>query len=183
MPWWVRWKTQILNKISKTIQVLARFHRVNTRNTYGNVSDPLDRVSFSSRSKNGSQKNGFLLFSGLFANLWSSVQFHISGLLFLWHCFSHNCGLHFLPRWWFELLVPSHRYWSFNFLPSHSCTVLRSHDEITTINKYFIKFDCAVLWLVERFVQLKEYKTDPWFLQLSQKLLFVDLRVLCKMWT
>ena len=111
--------------------------------------------------KTAAKKNGFLLFSGLFANLWSSVQFHISGLLFLWHCFSHNCGLHFLPRWWFELLVPSHRYWSFNFLPSHSCTVLRSHDEITTINKYFIKFDCAVLWLVERFVQLKEYKTDP----------------------
>ena len=132
----MRWKTQIqiLNKILRTIQVLTRFHRFeNTRNTYGNVSDPLDRVSFSSRSKNGSQKNGFLLFSGLFANLWSSVQLYISGLLFLWHCFSHNCGLHFLPRWGFELLVPSHRYRPFNFLPSHSPTIVRRNFDLQQI--------------------------------------------------
>ena len=113
---------------------MARFNRFeNTRNTYGNVSDPLDRVSFSSRSKNGSQKNGFLLFSGLFANLWSSVQLYISGLLFLWHCFSHNCSLHFLPRWGFELLVPSHRYRPINFLPSPSPTIARRNFKLQQI--------------------------------------------------
>ena len=135
MPEWVVKNTQILKKPykqSKSSKIPQDYLRT-LKDTHGNVSDPLDRVSFSSRSKNGNQKNGFLLFSGLFANLWSFVQFYISGLLFLWHCFSHNCGLHFLPRWGFELLVPSHRYRPFNFFPSLSPTVVRWNSELRKI--------------------------------------------------
>ena len=35
--------------------------------------------------------------------------------------------------------------------------------------KYFITYDHLAVWFV--FIQLKEYKTDPWFLQLSKNLL------------
>ena len=182
----MRWKTQIqiLNKILRKIQVLTRFQRFkNTRNTYGNVSDSLDRVSFSSRSKNGSQKNGFLLFSGLFANLWSSVQLYISGLLFLWHCFSHNCGIHFLPRWRFELLVPSHRYRPFNFLPLHSPTIARrnyNHQQIF----HLIWLRCTMIdWKV---CTAKRIQDRSMISSIKPKFglpLFVDFHVFCKILT
>ena len=126
MPEWVVEKTQICyktEKISKSLQdsTLLKILEISMEM----LVIPWTAWASARGQKTAAKKNGFLLFSGLFANLWSFVQFHISGLLFLWHCFSHNCGLHFLPRWGFELLVPSHRYWSFNFLTSHSPTIAR----------------------------------------------------------
>ena len=79
------------------------------------------------------------------ASYFCDIAFHI----IVAYTFYRDGGLNY----WFLVIGIDH-------LISFRHTVLRSYDEISTFNKSFIKFDCAVLWLVERFVQLKEYKTS-----------------------
>ena len=80
------------------------------------------------------------------ASYFCDIAFHI----IVAYTFYRDGGLNY----WFLVIGIDH-------LISFRHTVLPLHDKISTINKYLIKFDCAVLWLVERFVQLKEYKTEP----------------------